>query len=45
MATVHLRADQMLRLYARGIEAPCEWSHDAVWLMIIEADAAALDDA
>jgi hypothetical protein len=31
---VHLRADQMLRLLARGIEGPCEWTHDQVWDLI-----------
>jgi hypothetical protein len=35
---VNLRADEILRLYSRGIEGPCEWSHDTVWMMIIEAD-------
>lgn len=37
---VHLRADQMLRLYARGIEGPCEWTHEVVWTMIAEAEDA-----
>lgn len=42
---VHLRADQMLRLYARGIEGPTEWPHHDVWLMIIEAEAPGFADA
>jgi hypothetical protein len=37
---VHLRADQMLRLYARGIEGPTEWSFDEVWTMFAEAEDA-----
>jgi hypothetical protein len=38
---VHLRADQMLRLYARGIEGPCEMTHDEVWtMMFAEAEDA-----
>jgi RNase H-fold protein (predicted Holliday junction resolvase) len=37
---VHLRADQLLRLYARSIEGPCEWTHDQVWKMILEAEDA-----
>lgn len=37
---VHLRCDQMLRLYARGIEGPCEWTHDEVWKMFAEAEDA-----
>jgi hypothetical protein len=35
---VHLRADAILRLYARGIEGPCEWSHDDVWMMFLQAE-------
>jgi hypothetical protein len=35
----------MLRLHSRPIESATEWTHDEVWMMIIEADAAALDDA
>jgi hypothetical protein len=31
---VHLRCDAMLRLCARGIEGPTEWSHDQVWEML-----------
>lgn len=38
--TVHLRADQMLRLCARGIEAPCAWDHDTVWTMFAETEDA-----
>ena len=35
---VHMRADHMLRLYARGIEGPCEWTHDQVWEMFNDDD-------
>jgi hypothetical protein len=35
---VHLRADSILQLYARCIEGPCEWSHDEVWMKIIQED-------
>lgn len=34
---VHLRADEMLRLIARGLEGPTGWTHDQLWEMIAEA--------
>jgi hypothetical protein len=36
---VHLRCDAMLHLHARGIEMATEWTHDEVWMMVIEADS------
>jgi hypothetical protein len=36
---VHLRCDAMLHLHARGIEMATEWTHDEVWMMIVEADS------
>jgi hypothetical protein len=34
---VHLRADQLLRLIARGLQEGTGWSHDQIWEMIAEA--------